>query len=54
MNYRTKPSAPTNLLGSLEAEYRELRDLRERVRKAEAAVAKRLGPRGRGTPTDGD
>ena len=54
MNYRTKLSAPTNLLCSVEAEYRELRDLRERVRKAEAAVAQRLGSRGRGTPTDGD
>ena len=53
MNYRTKPSAPTNLLGSLEAEYRALQELRERVRKAEAAVAKRLGPRGRATPDGG-
>jgi hypothetical protein len=38
-NYRTNPSAPTELLCSLAKEYRELQDLRERVRKAEAAAA---------------
>jgi len=37
-NYRTNPSAPTKLLCSVETEYRELLDLRERVRKAEAAA----------------
>jgi hypothetical protein len=37
-NYRTSPSAPTKLLCSLEIEYRALQDLRERVRKAEAAA----------------
>ena len=46
-NYRTKPSARTDLLRSLETEYRELQDLRQRVRKAEAAAAMRLRPRGR-------
>jgi hypothetical protein len=46
MNYRTNPSAPNKLLSSIETEYRELQDLRERVRKAEAAAAKRLRPRG--------
>jgi hypothetical protein len=44
-NYRTNLSAPTQLLSSLEKEYRELQDLRERVREAEAAAAKRLRPR---------
>lgn len=44
-NYRTNPSAPTRLLSSIEIEYCKLLDLRERVRKAEAAAAKRLGPR---------
>ena len=37
------PSALTNLPCSLATEYRELKDLRERVRKAEAAAAKHLG-----------
>jgi hypothetical protein len=37
-NHRTNPSAPTKLLCSLETEYRELQDLRERVRMAEAAA----------------
>ena len=37
-NYRTNQSAPTNLLCSLAIEYRELQDLRERVRMAEAAA----------------
>jgi hypothetical protein len=41
-NYRTNLSAPTQLLSSLEKEYREPQDLRERVREAEAAAAKRL------------
>ena len=44
-NYRTNLSAPTRLLSPIETEYRELLDLRERVRKAEAAAAKRLGLR---------
>ena len=35
-NYRTNQSAPTELLCPLEKEYRELQDLRERVRMAEA------------------
>jgi hypothetical protein len=46
-NRRTNPSTPTRLLSSLEKEYRELQDLRERVREAEAAAAKRLRPRGK-------
>ena len=37
-NYRTNQSAPTELLCPLEKEYRELQDLRERVRMAEANV----------------
>ena len=37
-NYRTNESAPTKLLCSLAIEYGELRDLRERVRMAEAAA----------------
>ena len=37
-NYRTNQSAPTELLCPLEKEYRELQDLRERVRMAEAAA----------------
>ena len=44
-NYPTNPSTPDQLLSSLEKEYRELQDLRERVKKAEAAATKRLGPR---------
>jgi hypothetical protein len=44
-NRRTNPSTPTQLLSSLEKEYRELQDLRERVGEAEAAAAKRLRPR---------
>ena len=40
----TDPSALTELVSPVEKEYRELLDLRERVKKAEAA-AKRLGPR---------
>jgi hypothetical protein len=42
----TNPKALTELISRVEKEYRELLDLRERVKKAEAA-AKRLGPRGR-------
>lgn len=53
-NYRTKSNAPTNLLRSLETEYRELQGLRERVRKAEAAAATRLRPRDKGHPQNGD
>jgi len=41
----TNPSTPTELLGSIAKEYRELQDLREQVRKAEAAAAKRPSPR---------
>ena len=41
----TNPNAPTEAFSPLEKEYRELLDLREQVKKAEAA-AKRLGPRG--------
>ena len=43
-NYREKLSARIELPVSLEKEYRELQELRERVRRAEAA-AKRRGPR---------
>jgi hypothetical protein len=49
-NYRTNPSGQSKLVDALAKEYQELQDLRERVRKAEAAAAKRLGPRGRGHP----
>jgi hypothetical protein len=49
-NYRMKPSAPSNLPCSLETEYRDLQELRERVRKAEAAATRRLHPRGSGRP----
>jgi len=42
----TNPSALSELVSRIEKEYRELLDLREQVRKAEAA-AKRLGPRGK-------
>jgi hypothetical protein len=47
-NYRTNPSAPTEPLCSVAREFRELQDLRERVKNAEAAAAARLRPRGRG------
>lgn len=40
----TNPNTPTELVSTVEKEYRELLDLRERVKKAEA-VAKRLAPR---------
>ena len=43
-NDREKPGA----LGSLEKEYRELQELRERVRKTEAAAAKGRRPRDKG------
>ena len=46
-SYRTNPSALSQLVGSIEKEYRELLDLRERVKKAEAAAAERLKPRGK-------
>ena len=42
----TNPNALTELVSPVEREYRELLDLRERVKQAEAA-AKRLGPRGK-------
>jgi len=45
-NSQTNPSVPIELLCSIAKEYRELQDLREQVRKAEAA-AKRLRPRGK-------
>lgn len=51
---RTKSNAPTDLLRSLETEYHELQDLRERVRKAEAAAAASVRPRGNGHPQDKD
>jgi hypothetical protein len=41
-NYPTNLSEPTKLLCSVETEYRELLELRERVRKAEAAAARCL------------
>jgi hypothetical protein len=41
-NDRTDPSALTLLHRSLVKEYRELQDLRQRVRKAEAAAVERL------------
>lgn len=42
----TNPNTLTELFSSVEKEYRELLDLREQVKKAEAA-AKRLGPHGK-------
>jgi hypothetical protein len=53
-NYRTNPSAPTELLCSVATEYRELQDLREQVRKAEAAAAKYLGRTREDTPPNSD
>jgi hypothetical protein len=41
-NYRTKLSVPTKLPCNVETKYRELLNLREKVRKAEAAAARRL------------
>jgi len=51
---RTKSDALTDLLRSLETEYHELQDLRERVRKAEAAAATRVRPCGNGHPQNKD
>ena len=52
-NDRTNPSALNQLLSSLAKEYRELHDLRDRVRKAEAAAAERLvRPRGKAQRKD--
>jgi hypothetical protein len=42
IKYRTNQSAPTELLCPLEKEYRELQDLRERVRMAEATAREAL------------
>ena len=54
-NDRTNPSALTLLLRSLAKEYRELENLRERVRKAEAATAQRLiRPRGKAQRKDNE
>jgi hypothetical protein len=39
------PNSLTELVGSIEREYRELLKLREQVKKAEAAAAKRPEPR---------
>ena len=50
----TKSNVLTNLLRSLETEYHELQDLRERVRKAEAAAATRVRPRANGHPRNKD
>jgi hypothetical protein len=44
-NRRTNRSTLIESLCSLEKEYRELQELRERVREAEAAAAKRPRPR---------
>jgi hypothetical protein len=49
-NYPTKSNASTDLLRSLETEYHELKELREQVRKAEAAAAMRKTVR-QGTST---
>ena len=46
-SYRTNPRALAQLVGSIEKEYRELLDLRERVERAEAAAAERLKPSGK-------
>jgi hypothetical protein len=43
-NRRINPSTPVQPLSSLEKDYRELQDLRERIREAEAAAAKRPRP----------
>jgi hypothetical protein len=52
-NDRTNPSALTLLRRSLIKEFRELQDLRQRVRKAEAAAAERLiRPRGKAQQKD--
>jgi len=39
-SYGGRMPSPRNVLAPLEAEYRKLQKLRERVRKAEAAAAK--------------
>jgi hypothetical protein len=44
-NRCNNPSTPIQPLSSLEKEYHELQDLRERVREAEAAAARRPRPR---------
>ena len=46
-NRHTNPGTAIQPLGPLEKEYRELQELRERVREAEAAAAKRPRPRGK-------
>ena len=46
-NSRQRPSEEKNLFNPLEEEYRELQELRERVRKAEAAAAKHVRRRGK-------
>jgi len=48
-NYRTKSNVLTSSLRSLETEYRELQELRARVREAEVAATRRR-PRGKGYP----
>jgi hypothetical protein len=54
-NDRYNPSALSQSHGSLAKEYRELQDLRERVRKAEAATAQRLiRPRGKAQRKDNE
>ena len=40
-SYHTNPNAPIQSLGSIAKEYRELQQLREQVRQAEAAAAER-------------
>jgi hypothetical protein len=44
-NNREAPSKRADLIEPLEAEYRKLQELRERVRKAEAAAAQRTDRR---------
>ncbi len=46
LNYRTQ-SAQTIYLDPLEAQYRELQELRDRVRRAEVAIAERGRSRGK-------
>jgi hypothetical protein len=43
----SNPSTPIELLASIAKEYRELQQLREQVREAEAAAAKRASLRGK-------
>jgi hypothetical protein len=47
------PRSAWTYLDPLEAEYRELLELRERVEQAEAAAAKRIGTLGKRRPTEG-